>query len=86
MKQVNIDSDEMQAGLIALFNCLGYGDDAESLYDEVCMALGLDDTKPGEDLDISATTFEERGLMTTDAGVVVTVGKREFQLTIVQSK
>lgn len=86
MKDLRIDSDEMQAGLIALFNCLGYGEDAESMQDEVCMALGLDDYKKDDDLDIHATTFEERGLLTSDSGVVVQVGDREYQITIVQSK
>jgi hypothetical protein len=47
-------------------------------------ALLNETAEPGKALMI--LTFEEAGIMSTNRGVVIRIGTREFQVTIVRSK
>jgi hypothetical protein len=39
----------------------------------------------GAQAEVSSTSFREAGVLTNNAGLVVRVGRREFQLTVVES-
>lgn len=39
-----------------------------------------------DELDIDVNTFEDVGMLTTDKGIVLNIGNREFQITIVRSE
>ncbi len=54
------------------------------------LALGFDSAEPDDqpiDPDTAVATFEEDGILSANAGIVVTLPDgRQFQMTIVQSK
>ena len=39
----------------------------------------------GEQVEVSARSFQEEGVLTMNAGLVLRVGRRSFQLTVVES-
>lgn len=40
----------------------------------------------GDNIEIDANSFESKGVLTTDNGLIVNIGGAEFQITIVRSR
>jgi hypothetical protein len=87
----------LQNVLVDAFNAAGEGIDDLDIYDAICaeMCHDYEDADdPVTDGDnpnfdgpaLEAATFRDAGVLTTDAGLVVRVGAREFQVTIVRSR
>lgn len=54
------------------------------IQDLIADAIGL--MAEEDSLDVNYKSFREAGVMTNDNGLVLTIGKKQFQVTIVQSK
>jgi len=86
----------LQNVLVDAFNAAGEGVDDLDIYDAICAEMCREYEDVGEPTDgdnanfdgpaLEAATFHDAGVLTTDAGLVVRVGAREFQVTIVRSR
>ncbi len=85
----------LQIVLVDAFNAAGEGQEID-LYDAICAEMCRDYDDVGEPTDgdnpnfdgpaLEAATFHDAGVLTHSAGLVVRVGAREFQVTIVRSR
>jgi hypothetical protein len=86
----------LQNVLVDAFNAAGGGVDDLDLYDAICaeMCRDYDDADESTDGDnpnfdgpaLEAATYRDAGVLTKDAGLIVRVGAREFQVTTVRSR
>ena len=74
-------TQEMTEFIKEIFNRINlyFDENPEELFED----LGIDSENFPE---ISARTFEEAGLLTRNKGVVITIGKNRFQITIVKER
>jgi hypothetical protein len=61
---------------------------AERLRDAIYEAEAIDQAEGGEGTlsGMRASTFQDAGVMSLNAGLVVSIGDREFQITVVRSR
>ena len=80
----------LQSVLVDAFNACVEGAEID-LYDALCAEMGRegDDDDGSEDFDgpaLEATSYRDAGVLTQSAGLVLRIGSREFQVTIVRSR
>jgi hypothetical protein len=91
-----ISAKALQNVLVDVFNAAGEGQEID-LYDAICVEMCRDYDDAGDAGDggdnpnfdgpaLEAATYRDAGVLTTDAGLVVRVGAREFQVTITRSR
>lgn len=85
----------LQNLLVDALNAAGEGQEID-LFDAICAEMcheydDPDEPEGGDNVNfdgpaLEAATFHDAGVLTHDAGLVVRIGAREFQITIVRSR